>query len=274
LTLLSKKVAVSIPDTVLEEKDSLRDKTAKLGQIARACAIYGVDLIEVFKDSLGKGERADIVKVLEYLETPQYLRRRLYPLDESLRFAGVLPPLRIPSHKPRVAPERITPGEVREGVAEADGTVDIGLEMRPKLAKKAQAGKRITIRITSLRPLTAETISRDDVGSYWGYSVETKSAREVFSDSRFSVKVATSRLGDPLIGKFDELRSSIRSRGGVKLIFGSPSRGLFDIMGKELGSLADFVLNLFPDQHVETVRTEEAIFAGLELVSFLMADKA
>jgi predicted SPOUT superfamily RNA methylase MTH1 len=58
------------------------------------------------------------------------------------------------------------------------------------------------------------------------------------------------------------------------MIFGSPSRGLFDIVGTELGKLADFVLNLFPDQHVETVRTEEAIFAGLGLVNVILSDKA
>lgn len=265
---------MSIPDTVLEEKDSLRDKTAKLGQIARACAIYGVDVIEVFQDPHQRGEGEFIAKVLEYLETPQYLRKKLYPLDESLRYAGVLPPLRIPSHKPRILPEKVAPGEVREGVAEADGTVDIGLEVRPKLTRKVQAGKRMTVRVTSLSPLTAEAISKDDAGSYWGYSVEIKSLREVFLDPRFAVKVATSRLGDPLTEKVDALKQSVGGRGGTKLIFGSPSKGLFDLVGAELRSRADFVLNLFPDQHVETVRTEEAIFAGLELLNVITSEKA
>ena len=274
MALLGQKIAVSIPDTVLEEKDSLRDRTAKLGQIARACAIYGVDVIEVFQDPRGSRDGEFIAKILQYLETPQYLRKKLYPIDENLRYAGVLPPLRIPSHKQRASLERIAPGEVREGVTEADGTVDIGLEIRPKLTVKTQAGKRITVKVKSLQPMTAETVSRDYAGSYWGYSVESRSLREVFSDQRFGVKVATSRLGDPLAGKVEVFRSSIRGRTGIKLIFGSPFRGLFDIVGKELRSVSDFVLNLFPDQHVETVRTEEAIFAGLELVNVLIADKA
>jgi predicted SPOUT superfamily RNA methylase MTH1 len=122
--------------------------------------------------------------------------------------------------------------------------------------------------------MVAETISRDDTGSYWGYSVETKPFRDAFSDPRFGVKIATSRLGDPLDMKVDALKSSIRGRRGVKLLFGSPSTGLFEMAGSELRSWADFVLNLFPDQHVETVRTEEAIFAGLELLNVIMAGKA
>jgi len=110
LALLGRRLAVSLPDTVLEEQESPRYKTAKLGLIARACAIYGVDLIEVFRDPGGKGESDAIRKVLEYLETPQYLRKRLYPLDEALRYAGLLPPLRIPSHRAKVPVDKV-PGD-------------------------------------------------------------------------------------------------------------------------------------------------------------------
>jgi predicted SPOUT superfamily RNA methylase MTH1 len=59
---------------------------------------------------------------------------------------------------------------------------------------------------------------------------------------------------------------------GVKLIFGSPTRGLFDIFGQGLARKVDFVVNLFPAQWVETVRTEEAIFAGLGLLSMISAE--
>ena len=79
MALLGRRLSVAIPDTVLEEKASRREKTAKLGVIARACAIYGVDVIEIFRDSKGRGEGEWIKKILEYVETPQYLRKRLYP---------------------------------------------------------------------------------------------------------------------------------------------------------------------------------------------------
>jgi hypothetical protein len=274
LALLGKKIAVSLPDSVLEDKESLREKTAKLGIIARACAIYGVDVIEVFRDPGAKGETKVVCKVLEYLETPQYLRKRLFPLDEELRYAGMLPPLRIPSHKPRIPAGRLSIGEVREGVVNSDWTVDIGLDVAPKLRQRSPPGRRVTVRVTSLRPPEADLLPRERAGHYWGYSVESKSIAEVLSDSRFGFKIATSRLGTPIAHELGELRPSLQNAQGVKLIFGSPSRGLFDIVGQDLPRRVDRVLNLFPEQQVETVRTEEAVLVGLAVVSLISSEKA
>ena len=274
MALLGKELAVSIPDTVLEEKDSLREKTVKLGAMARSCAIYGVDLVEVFRDRGGRGEGALIRRVLEYLETPQYLRKRLFPLDESLHYAGILPPLRIPSHRPKVPVAEVKVGDVREGVVNPDGTVDIGLDQAPQFSGGAGVGGRTTVRIVSKAPLKAKAISRKDVHEYWGYRVETRSFEEVFGDDRFGLKIATSRLGESLESRIDALRDAIHVATGVKLIFGSPARGLFDMAGGGLTRKAHFVVNLFAEQHVETVRTEEALFAGLALVGTLAAEKA
>jgi methyltransferase len=274
MALMGLRLAVSIPDTVLEDKESPRDKTTKVGLIARACSIYGVDVIEVYRDPGGRSEGGAIRKVLEYLETPQYLRKRLFPLDETLRYAGMLPPLRIPSHKAKVPMAEVLVGEVREGVVNSDGTVDVGLDQAPRLKAGADRGSRVTVRITSASPLEAEQTARERINQYWGYKVEEKQAGEVLSDPRFKTKVATSRLGDPLEKVMGPLESAVVGSGGAKLIFGSPSRGLFDMLGKGLRGQVSFVVNLFPQQYVETVRTEEAIFAGLGLMSLLCAKKA
>ncbi len=274
MALLGRRLAVAFPDTLLEEKSSLRDKTVKLGIVARACSIYGVDIVEVFPDPRGHGELALIKKVLEFLETPQYLRKRLFPLDETLQYAGVLPPLRIPSHKPKASVEGLKLGDIREGIRNSDGTVDIGLEEQARLAGSAKLNSRITVQVKSKNPLTVVPIAHENVQDYWGYRVESKSVEDVFSDRRFGLKLATSRLGDSLSSRLTEVRSSFAKAAGVKLIFGSPSRGLFDIVGPDLAKKSDFVLNLFAEQHVETVRTEEAIFAGLGLVNSLMSEKA
>ena len=274
MALLGRRLAVSLPDTVLEEKESPRDKTAKLGLIARACAIYGVDLIEVFRDPGGKGESDAIRKVLEYLETPQYLRKRLYPLDEALRYAGLLPPLRIPSHRAKVPVDKVPRGQVREGVANSDGTVDLGLDVSFVLKGQAKDGGRVTVRIASASPPVAELISREAVKEYWGYKVAATSVDQVLSDGRFRLKIATSRLGAPIIGEKNRLEVAVQAAESLKLIFGSPSRGLYDLMGRDLNRRVDFVVNLFPEQKVETVRTEEAILVGLGLISVLSAEKA
>jgi len=274
LALLGKRIAVSLPDTVLEDKDSLREKTVKLGFVARACAIFGVELIEVFRDPKVRGEEKVIQRVLEYLETPQYLRKRLFPLDEELRFAGMLPPLRIPSHKAKIPSDRIPVGEVREGVVNADGTVEIGLDVTPRLRQKSPPGGRVTVKVTSLRPPMADLVPKEKAGAYWGYKVETKTIGDALSDSRYGLKIATSRLGTPVADEVARLRSDLQQVEGVKLIFGSPSRGLFDIAGPDLPRKVDYVVNFFPEQQVETVRTEEAVLVSLGVVSLLTVEKA
>jgi predicted SPOUT superfamily RNA methylase MTH1 len=270
MVLQDKRLAVAIPDTVLEERDTLREKTVKLGTIARACAIYGVDVIEVFRDTAGRGEGKLVKKILEYLETPQYLRRRLYSLDESLKFAGLLPPLRIPSHKPRVPFDGIRVGDVREGVVNNDGTVDVGLERAARLKPRLEPNSRVTVRIVSKNPFTAEIVGREAVGQYWGYRVESRSLEEVLGDGRFELKIATSRYGNAIRSVVQRLREEVKKAGSIMLIFGSPTRGLYEIVGPGLPRRVDFVVNLFVEQHVETVRTEEAIFAGLNLVNNLL----
>jgi methyltransferase len=264
-----KRISVAIPDTILEEQESLREKTAKLGQIARICSVFGVETINVFRDPRGRGESALIKRVLEYLETPQYLRRRLFPLDETLKFAGLLPPLRIPSHKPKISLDRLRPGEFREGIILADGrAVDIGLEKPLIMRQKLGTDRRITVKITSVSPLEGAVADRSQTGEYWGYTVEVKSADEVLSDSRYGTKIATSRLGDPISGRIVELREQLVASKSVTLLFGSPSRGLFDVI-KNLRQRVNFVLNLYPEQHAVTVRTEEAMSSALYLLEII-----
>jgi methyltransferase len=272
MTLAGKRICVAVPDTVLEEQDSIREKTAKLGQIARYCSIFGVDAIRVFHDPRGRGESNFIKKVLEYLETPQYLRRRLFPLSEDLRYAGLLPPLRIPSHKAKVPIGNLQAGEYREGVVLADGlSVDAGLDRPVTLRKKETPQRRITVKITSASPSGVEGLSvdRHDISTYWGYSVEVSGTGALLADPAFPLKVATSRHGDPVGRAARGLRIDLQSSRAIMLLFGSPSRGLFETVGKDLRSRVNYVVNLFPGQNVVTARSEEAILSALYLVGLL-----
>lgn len=269
MTLVGKRLSIAIPDTVLEDHDSLREKTVKLGQIARSCSLFGVDLIQIYRDPRGRGEAALARRVLEYLETPQYLRKRLFPLDESLRFAGLLPPLRIPSHKPRVPVGSLRAGELREGVVLDDGrSVDIGLDSPLELDRSATPLTRVTVKVTGTSPLSGVRGERSHSGEYWGYSVEEGSVQKILSDQRFGLRVATSRSGEPLLKCLGVLGDRFRSSGSCLVLFGSPSRGLYETI-PDLDERTDFVVNLYPEQHVATVRTEEAIASALYLLEVL-----
>lgn len=272
MTLVGKRICVAIPDTVLEEQGSTREKTSKLGQVARYCALFGVDKIRIFNDPRGRGESSFIKKVLEYLETPQYLRRRLFPLSEELRYAGLLPPLRIPSHKAKVPLGSLQAGELREGVVLADGfSVDAGLDRPVTLRKREAPQRRLTLRITSVSQSGVEAVpvDRRDIKTYWGYSVEVSGAGALLADPAFPLKIATSRHGDPIGRVARSLRIDLQGTGAVMLLFGSPSRGLFESVGKDLKSRVGYVVNLFPEQNVVTARSEEAILSALYLVGLL-----
>lgn len=262
---------MAFPDTVLEDRESLKDKTAKLGTIARICSVFGVDSVMVFHDPRGRGESSLIRKILEYLETPQYLRRRLFPLDDSLRFAGLLPPLRIPSHKSKVPVEKLRTGEYREGVVLTDGrTVDIGLDQPLSIRQNLAAGRRVTVRIATNHPLQGVLVERTEPKEYWGYAVEVLGLEQVLADSRFPMKLATSRKGDALSSTIEPLRKEFASSPGVMAVFGSPSRGLFE-MSKNLRERSRFVVNLYPEQKAVTVRTEEAMASALYLLEVVTA---
>ena len=96
-----KKLSIAIPASIISDTPHLREKTAKIGLIGRAAAIFRVDEIIVYPDNPRVDQRRDldfIAFLLNYLETPQYLRKGLFKIEPDLQFAGILPPLRTPHH--------------------------------------------------------------------------------------------------------------------------------------------------------------------------------
>lgn len=93
-------VSIAIPGSILDNAQSQVLKTYLGGQIGRAAAIYNISEIIVFDDTNGQSKVAcqQLVRILQYLECPQYLRKSLFPLHEELQNIGVAPPLDIPHH--------------------------------------------------------------------------------------------------------------------------------------------------------------------------------
>ena len=254
-------LSIAIPSSALINETDPKIKTYKVGMIARACAIFRVNEILIYRDP--KLDESDFIKdVLEYMETPQYLRKYLIPIKPSLRYAGVLPPLRIPSHKPK----HLKVGEIREGVVRRvapDGTcwVDIGVDalasLKPK--RKLKRGARVTVRVCSKKPLVVEEAKPEE---YWGYKVKKVELRDILKRNNV---VVTSRKCEVVC--LDELRQTLKRP--LTLIFGSPEEGVFEI-AERLGVKIDTKCwNTVPNQGVETVRLEEAIFATLAIVNIV-----
>ena len=97
----NKKVTIAVPVSIISDVPHLREKTLKIGLIGRAAAIFRVNEIIVYPDNTKinqKRSRNLIATLLAYMETPQYLRKRLFKIKPDLKYAGILPPLRTPHH--------------------------------------------------------------------------------------------------------------------------------------------------------------------------------
>ena len=281
----SSSLSIAVPASLTSDVPHLREKTLKIGLIGRAAAIFGVDQIIIFPDDSRrkwKDEISVISTVLSYMETPQYLRKRLFRLRPELRYAGVLPPLRTPHHPLCSTVKGLSRGEFREGVVTSHtgngSLIDIGVE-RPALVRgrKMPITTRLTVKIRNPRKklLEAEVVDRDQTGSYWGYRITELGNRrlgEFLKTHNFDLVVATSRNGTPFFKVSEKLSARWRVSRKKLLAFGAPAKGLYDLLedeGYKLENIVDFVVNFAPGQKVETIRSEEAVLLTLGVVNMI-----
>lgn len=287
--MLSGRVAatlcLAIPASLVADTPHLREKTAKLGIVARACSIFGVREIILYPGDVSHDRPEDMqlcAQLLSFIETPQYLRKRLFGLDASLKFAGILPPLQIPSHDVPRSIRDCKQGDLRDGVVVAQHwetlAVDVGLERTLECRGEFPVGTRISVRLTSVeRSLVGEivdptkvSISQPDMKPiYWGYKVyKAKSLGNLLKD-RAGLKIGTSRYGTPIQEVLPNLSKGLRNAQKTLVAFGSPKQGLMEILGKEKldpEDAFDYYVNTVPDQQTTTVRTEEAILISLGIL--------
>ena len=273
------RISVAVPASTVSDVPHLREKTYKVGFIGRALAIFRVDEIIIYPDDYRKNQRKEMnfmATVLSYMETPQYLRKNLFKIRPELRYAGILPPLRTPHHPLGGNIEDLKIGEPREGVSmmiKKEGTyVDVGIKI-PVLVpgRKIAPGKRITVQIkeVSLQP-KASLLNKKRINVYWGYKVSVirDPIGHFVKKRNFDLVIATSRLGDSIIDIMETLKKTWRSSRSILVAFGSPDRGLTEILSDEglaLKDFAQYTINTIPNQATETVRTEEALFATLSI---------
>ena len=271
---------MAIPASVVSDTPHLREKTSKIGLIGRAAAIFRVDEIVVYADNpkVNQGRDVDLIAVLlEYMETPQYLRKRLFKIEPRLQYAGILPPLRTPHHPLNGKAANLKVGEYREGVVLSETKegllVDIGVEQPALLREKQFAvGKRVTLQIVKAgKQIEVQAVSHE-VPTYWGYTVtvERHSLKRLVESRKFDLTVGTSIKGATWKGIVGDLAGKWKKANNVLIAFGAPTRGLYEIArdaGVNLDELMDFVVNTVPAQGTETVRTEEALLATLAILN-------
>lgn len=275
------KFDIAIPDSYLFGVKTDVDKTLKVFQLSRALSIFSVNNINIYHDKVlnpSNYERKFLSTILEYLDTPQYLRRKIYPRSDILNEVGRLHPIRSPHHKDKVDLKNLKSGDIRVGLVEMkEGQfyVDVGLESLIKYEGKfRQSGKKINVKLIRQNKQVVGVDVKDGELSnlFWGYSVhhftDLKKIMERYDPTTI---ILTSRYSK----YFDEAElSSIGRKSSdinniILVVFGSPKYGLdviFDREGLDLKKYNSY--NFFPKQGTQTVRLEEAIFGVLSILNF------
>ncbi|BFZ57928.1 hypothetical protein PYCC9005_004983 [Savitreella phatthalungensis] len=311
-------VSLALPGGIIKNAQTLELKTALAGQIARAAAIFNVDEVVIFdeeahaaagqkhheneqdrfREKNGGFSEANIflARILQYLETPQYLRKRIFPMHRDLRYVGLLAPLDCPHH---LRIEDACP--YREGVVlsaeevQRDGydvdlnkksVIDIGLRRKCVVDRNLPATTRVTVSMGTHKPsktsyqghghdkaldridVAPPTAPREKLGYYWGYRVRlADSLSSVFTecgfDEGYDLTLGTSERGKdlgkvvPELPKFKHLLVVFGGLAGLEHAIERDPK--LDLPPEEAEKLFDRWVNAAPDQGSRTIRTEEAV---------------
>ncbi|KAL1203305.1 hypothetical protein V5N11_029195 [Cardamine amara subsp. amara] len=281
-------VSIAIAGSIIHNTQSLELATRLAGQIARAATIFRIDEIVVFDNkSSSEIDSADsnesgasfLVRILRYLETPQYLRKSLFPKQNDLRYVGMLPPLDAPHHLRKHEWEQYREGvTLSEKAPNSEGTmVDVGLSKSVVVDQVLSPGVRVTVAMGTnhdldlLRQIVPPSKPREDAGMYWGYKVRYAShLSSVFKECPFQggydYLIGTSEHG--LVISSSELK--IPTFRHLLIAFGGLA-GLEESIeednqykGKNVRDVFNVYLNTCPHQGSRTIRAEEAMFISLQ----------
>ncbi|HEX7031939.1 MAG TPA: putative RNA uridine N3 methyltransferase, partial [Nitrososphaera sp.] len=212
--------------------------------------------------------------LLRYLDTPQYLRKALYPRMRQLEYAGILHPIKAPHHKPPEDIKKIKVNDVRTGViAKVKGQlfVEVGLGSLVPFAGQGFEGKKVNVKFTSPYPnLKAIEAAEEDISEYWGYEVkEVPSLSKLLASVENAEIIITSRKGSYFKNVETKIVERAKAAKNILVVFGAPKYGVHDILAKEGASIKqqEFVINMFPNQATQTVRLEEALLGTLAILN-------
>ncbi|EJD75089.1 deoxyribose-phosphate aldolase [Loa loa] len=292
-------LSIALPGSILNNAQSPELRTYLAGQIARSAAIFCVDEIIVYDETarMKPQQRDDycsgkwcpdlpvhsgnvecnfhLARILEFMECPQYLRKTLFPLQKTLRYAGILNPLDCPHHLR--ASDLSVP--YREGVvldkpvkAGRGPICNIGLYKEVQINEEVvlQAGTRVTVKVLDIYSerkryhgclVNSQQIKRE-TGLYWGYKVRIAlSLHDALNAGEYDVIIGTSERGKP-VSKFE---MPLCERNRILIVFGG-LEGLEAAIEADKNiscstpeELFEHYLNVVPGQGSRIIRTEEAI---------------
>lgn len=283
-------LSVLIPSSIVDNAQSKELRTYLIGEIARILGIFKISEVIVFHDKLKDNSKDYInyfIKNLQYLETPQYLRKTLFPLSEDLKLSGLMNPLESQHHlrKDEWSPYR--EGCVLNRPVNGEYSwVNIGLDKDCKINQKLPPKTRVTVKLNEkyfnekLKFYTGVPVSMSEpfikTGTYWGYIVRVcESYSEVLKDSIFQEGydfiIGTSDKGENYqtanFKKKKNFKHCLIVFGGITGIEGMMNDDEHNnINEKNVSKGFDLYLNTCMNQGLRTIRTEEAILITLAVI--------
>jgi len=275
-------ITLFIPVSLTVETQNKLLRNYKVWQLARAMTIFKIQKVVLYNDNepLCKDQGREgrfIKKVLRYLATPPYLRKKIFPLDQDLRLVGALPPL-----QPNYSPEE---GEIPSGETYRYGLimgtkgkrlmVDVGLKTPIEVEGNGKAGQVVLVLLTEREGIiSGSLVDKRFIGGYWGFDVSLpeKDLAASIRSEQLDVVIGTSRLGKSVHTLEKEMLNIGNTAEKVGIVFGGPYQGIHDILsrvGLKSSEVIDYMINVVPGQGTKTIRVEEAVFATLTLLKYL-----
>jgi predicted SPOUT superfamily RNA methylase MTH1 len=272
------RLDILIPSSFSREASSPRDKMLRLGMLARFLAAARVEALIIYHEDPERPDRrnAELIKlVMDYLNTAPYLRKRLYELRPELRYAGLLPPLNIPTHPEKAS---LDYPHYREGLVISSGSrsmVEAGLEKPIRLRRRLAQGSRVVLRIEPREDGRVSVVarSRRSVEVYPGFRTAIVEERLPEIARGYDLRIATSRKGSDIREMLPSLREACAGKGRICIAFGASREGLYEIaerQGFKLEDHFDYIVNVMPLQGVRTIRTEEAVAYTLAILNLVL----
>lgn len=273
-------ISILLPASFTIETPHLREKTFRIGFIARALATYRIGTIIFYPENkkISKIEKENfniIKKILDYINTAPYLRKFLFKISPELKYASLLPPLQIPTHAEKINLENIIP-HYRQGLVIKTGKnsiIEAGLEKKIISRKKLKKNKRVIIKIDkSEKGFKFKILSRKKASVYDGFRTYLYEGDLKKIIESFDLSIATSKYGLSILNLMNDLSKKLKEANNICIAFGPAKYGLYEVFknhGYNLEEIFDYIINIAPNQGVKTIRTEEALFYTLSIINIL-----
>ncbi|OAF71349.1 hypothetical protein A3Q56_00902 [Intoshia linei] len=271
-------ISVALPASILSNVQNPILQTALVYQISKVLAVYSIDEIIIFNENPNDSKSTEackkMMRILDYLECPAYLRRQKFDMHQDLKFAGLLHPTNMTHHCQSTDECKYREGIIVDKINDTRCLVNVGLDSMAHVDGAFELNERITV---SMKKNKIDSFIKNpyrynmEENFYRGYYIRyADKLSNVFNECSFSKNgydliIGTSDKGDNVEKvDFPKFRHCLVVFGGVK---GLENAVLLDSdMPDNVRDFFEFYVNTCPNQGTKTIRTEEAIWISMCLL--------